>query len=70
MIDEVRDTMTRSLPGSAAALAEKAREGSVPHIKLMVQMLGLDKGAFVPAESRPPEKQLAEILLEQWNQLP
>ena len=69
-IDCGRRTLEDAIPEVATKLAEQAKEGSVAHIKLLLQLLGLDNDGFVIAEARPQEKTLEQILLEQWHKQP
>jgi hypothetical protein len=69
-IDRARRTLEEAIPEVAAKLAEQAKEGSVAHMKLLLQLLGLDDDGFVIAEARPQEKTLEQILLEEWQKQP
>jgi hypothetical protein len=69
-IDCARRTLEEAIPEVAAKLAEQAKEGSVAHMKLLLQLLGLDEDGFVIAEARPQEKTLEQILLEEWHKQP
>jgi hypothetical protein len=60
----------KALPKSATQLAEKASEGSVPHLKLLLELVGLDDGGMVLREAAPKEKTLEEILMERWAMEP
>ena len=62
-----RDVAMQSLTEIATKLAEMAKGGSVPHLKALLQMSGLDKGGPV---ARPKSRTLEEILMEQWRNDP
>jgi len=63
----VRNRIAHDLPLIVDALLERAMEGSVPHIALMLKTAGFqEKGSLVPAVQRR-EKSLEQILLEQWE---
>jgi len=70
LIDRARRSLEESIPEVAAKLAEQAKEGSVAHMKLLLQLLGLDDGGFVVVEPGKREKTLEEILLEEWHKEP
>jgi hypothetical protein len=69
-IDRARRSLQESIPDVAAKLAEKAKEGSVAHMKLLLQLVGLEDGGFVVVEPGKREKTLEEILLEEWHKEP
>ena len=70
LIDDARRSLMKAIPGTATALAEGATSGSVPHIKLLLQLVGLDEAGFAPVVAKPQEKTLEEIVMEQWYQEP
>jgi hypothetical protein len=70
LIQSARKSLMDAIPGSAKALADGASSGSVPHIKLLLQLVGLDDGELAPETVRPREKTLEEILMEQWRKEP
>ncbi len=69
-IESARRTLMDAVPKSAKALAEEAETGSVPHIKLLLQLVGLDEGKLVSDEVKPRERTLEEIFMERWNSEP
>jgi hypothetical protein len=70
LIRRARWLLVNALPQLAVALAEQAEKGSVPHMKLLLEMLGLDKGGFAAREIKVKERTLEEILMEQWHKEP
>ena len=63
----VRRRLARALPEIADALIDKAQTGSLPELKMLVQMSGLDdKDTSSPAEKRRG-KSLEEMLMEDWR---
>ena len=55
-----------ALPEVAAKLLHEAKQGSVAHLKLVLQISGLDKGEVPRVRSKKREKNLEEILMEAW----
>ncbi len=70
LIDIARKSLMGAVPDAATALADGAKEGSVPHIKLLLQLVGLDEAGFAPVVVRPKEKTLGEFVMEQWYREP
>ena len=70
LIGDARKSLMEGVPKAANALVEGAVVGSVPHIKLLMQLVGLDEAGFAPVAVRPQEKTLEEIVMEQWNREP
>ena len=70
LIEMARKSLMGAVTDSATALAEGASSGSVPHIKLLLQLVGLDEGSFAPVVVRPKEKTLEEIVMEHWYREP
>lgn len=70
LIDMARKSLIEAVPESATALAEGASSGSVPHIKLLLQLVGLDQAGLAPVVVRPKEKTLEEFVMEQWYREP
>jgi len=70
LIDDARKSLIKGVPKAATALVEGAVVGSVPHIKLLMQLVGLDDAGFAPVAVGPQEKTLEEIVMEQWNREP
>ncbi len=69
-IDKARVTLEGSLQGVIEKLKDEATKGSVSHMKLLLQLLGLEDGALRRKEEGPREKTLEEILMEQWRNEP
>ncbi len=61
-----RKRMAEQMPGLVEMLLKQAHEGSLGHLKILVQLAGLDKGEVTPVVKRR-EKSLETILLEQWE---
>ena len=69
-IEVARKSLIEAVPDSACALAGKAREGSVPHFKLLVQLIGLDKGRLACRDAGPQERSILETVMERWAREP
>lgn len=67
VIDLARRSLFDAIPGSAVALADGAKEGSVPHIKLLLQLVGLDDGELAIVVVQPEEKAFADSISEVWD---
>ena len=61
--DKARNEIVNALPALTAALLDKAREGSVAHMKLLIQ---LERDLAKPGPEKGRDKNLEEILMEQW----
>jgi hypothetical protein len=61
------ERMAMAMPAVVMSLVGMATKGSVPHIKLLIQISGLDKADVVPAKRMKREKNLEEILKEAWE---
>jgi hypothetical protein len=61
-----RARFAEQLPKIMVKLTEQALDGSVPHMKLLLELTGLDK-AEPPQTAQRKEKSLEAILLEQWR---
>jgi hypothetical protein len=70
LIEAARKNLVGAVAAATSALAEQASKGSAAHIKLLLQLVGLDDGALASRETRPKEKTLQEILEEQWANTP
>jgi len=70
LIDMARKSLMGAVHDTATALAEGASGGSVPHIKLLLQLVGLDKAGFAPIVVRPKEKTLEDFVMEHWYREP
>ena len=54
------------MPELVAMLLKEAKGGSLGHLKMLVQLGGLDKGDVTPKVQRR-EKSLEALLTEQWE---
>ena len=70
LIEVARKSLMGAVREAATALADGAKGGSVPHIKLLLQLVSLDEGGFAPIVVRPKEKTLEEFVMEQWYREP
>jgi len=70
LIDIARKSLMGAVRDTATALADGAKEGSVPHIKLLLQLVGLDEAGFAPVVVKPKEKTLEEFVMEHWYREP
>ena len=70
LIDKARRSLMVAVPDTANALADGAKEGSFQHIKLLLQLVGLEEGGLAPVVVRPTEKTLDEYVMEHWHRLP
>ena len=61
--ERARNEIVNALPALTAALLEKAREGSVAHMKLLIQ---LERDLDKPGPDEGRGKNLEQILMEQW----
>ncbi len=63
----VRRKLAEALPGIVRVMVKKAKQGSVPHMALLLKTAGLDqRGNLIPQIVRR-ERTLEEILMEQWE---
>jgi hypothetical protein len=69
-VEKAAITLEGSLQAVMVKLAEEATDGSVSHMKLLLQLLGLEDGALSRKPEGPKEKTLEEILMEQWRNEP
>jgi hypothetical protein len=58
--------LAADLPDVMKTLLEHAKRGSVGHLKLLVQITGVDQQPGLREPAKPREKNLEEILMEQW----
>lgn len=65
-----RARFAEALPEIADTLLEQARKGSVAHLKLLVQLSGLDRGDLVPKAAKRRGKSLEAILMDEWSKEP
>lgn len=61
-----RARFAKQLPDIMDKLTTEALAGSVPHLKVLLELTGLDKSE-PPQPSQRKEKSLEAILLEQWR---
>lgn len=66
----VRKRLAKALPEIANALIEKAREGSLPELKMLVQMSGLDEKNASGSVEKRRGKSLEQMLMEDWRKEP
>ena len=62
-----RARFAEAMPDIMAKLLEEVIKGSVPHLKVVLELTGLDKAEVTPPRARRKEKSLETILLEQWK---
>ncbi len=62
-----RARFAEALPVIAARLIEEAKQGSVPHLRALLELTGLNKGDVVPGASKRRGKSLEAVLMEQWR---
>ncbi len=62
-----RARFAEALPEIAETLLTQAKGGSVPHMKLLIELSGLNKGDVVPRAMKPRGKSLQAILEEEWQ---
>ncbi|ADW67121.1 hypothetical protein AciX9_0030 [Granulicella tundricola MP5ACTX9] len=60
-----RKQFAEALPVIVSVLLDKAKSGSVSHLKLLVELSGLEKDPD-PKKMKPRGKSLEAILTEQW----
>ncbi len=63
-----RARFAEALPEIAAKLIDEAAQGSVPHLKALLELTGLNKGDVVPRATKRRGRSLEAILMEQWRQ--
>lgn len=62
-----RARFAEGLPEITETLILEAKKGSVAHLKLLVQLSGLDKGEVVPRVTKRRGKSLEAVLMEEWR---
>ena len=62
-----RARFAEALPEVTATLLREAKKGSVAHLKLLVQISGIDKGEIKPAGKKRRGKGLEQLLKEAWE---
>lgn len=55
------------MPELVETLLEEAGKGSLAHLKVLVQLSGLDTGEVVPQTGRRKGKSLETVLKERWE---
>ena len=65
-----RKELVESLPDVARKLVTDAKTGSIPHMKLLLHLLGLEDGGLTPKQRARREKTLEEIVMEQFRKEP
>lgn len=63
-----RARVAEAMPALIRQLLEEAEKGSLPHLKVLVQLSGLDTGEVVPQSGRRKGKSLERVLKERWEQ--
>lgn len=66
----MRARLAQALPEIATRLIEASREGSLPELKMLLQMCGLDDKDALPDSKRRRGRSLAEQLLDEWRREP
>lgn len=59
-----RARVAEALPEIVKKFAEEARKGSIPHMKMLAKIGGLDSGDVVPKATKRRGKSVARLLLE------
>ena len=67
LLESARNQLWNALPDFAAALVERAREGSVAHLKLLIELGVLEKGMLKAKRTARKEKSVGELLMEQFR---
>ncbi len=67
LLEDARNQLWRALPEITAALVKGACEGSVQHLKLLIELGVLEKGMLQNNGSRRREKSVEAMLMEQWQ---
>ncbi len=63
-----RARVAEAMPGLVKTLLDEAGKGSLAHLKVLVQLSGLDTGEVVPQKGRRRGKSLETVLKERWEQ--
>lgn len=66
VIDRARKSLMDAVLDSVKALADGAKDGSLAHIKLLLQLVGLDEGELAPVVVEPRKKSFADSIFEAW----
>ena len=67
---EARRQFAEALPEIAAMLLVGAKDGSISHLKLLVELGGLEKGSLGPTVKKRKSKSLEEVLIAEWRKQP
>ena len=67
---EARRQFAEALPEIAAMLLVGAKDGSISHLKLLVELGGLEKGSLGPTVKKRRSKSLEEVLIAEWRKQP
>lgn len=62
-----RARFAEALPEIADTLLQQAKGGSIPHMKLLIELSGLNKGDVVPRVTKRRGKSLEAMLEEEWQ---
>ena len=62
-----RARFAEAMPEIAETLLTQAKGGSVAHMKLLIELSGLNKGDVVPRATKKRGKSLQAILEEEWQ---
>ena len=65
LLEASRNQLWNALPDFAAALVQGARKGSVPHLKLLMELGVLEKGMLEGKATSRKEKSVGDLLMEQ-----
>jgi hypothetical protein len=63
-----RARVAEALPEIVERFLTEAKRGSIPHVRALTVLSGLDKGDVVPTAAKRRGKSLETLLLEQWGQ--
>ena len=61
-----RARLAEELPAVTRTLLREAKKGSIAHLKLLVQISGLDKGSVTPEPKKHKGRNLEQILMDEW----
>ena len=56
-----------AVPDAVKALGAGAKDGSLAHIKLLLQLVSLDEGELAPVVVQPQKKSFADSIFEEWE---
>ncbi len=66
----VRKRLAKALPEIANVLIDKAQQGGLAELKMLVKMSGLDDRVAQGTEAKRRGKTLKEMLMEDWRKEP